>query len=240
MMSRNRPYWGESAQPGKTYYLMKFVCDVFGIVDHLGQKSYTYICDELTAGSKSTDHTISFLQHFIDTHVDSWIRKITICLDNARIWKNKYLLAWATEVVKSGRFDSIRFFYMEVGHTKFKPDKLFASIAKTFYDRDVFCIEMLQAIAELYSVTHTFSSSDIFQWRSCLEAKYSAVSGITLLRDFIVTRKPLKHRDKCYMGPYTSVTLMKAAVEDHACNPDSYASCPTPIAAEKLKQLIEQ
>ena len=41
---------------------------------------------------------------------------------------------------------------MEVGHTKFKPDKLFASIAKTFYDRDVFCIEMLQAICELYPV----------------------------------------------------------------------------------------
>lgn len=46
---------------------------------------------------------------------------------------------------------------MEVGHTKFKPDKLFASIAKTFYDRDVFCIEMLQAICELYSVTHTLA-----------------------------------------------------------------------------------
>ena len=42
------------------------------------------------------------------------------------------------------------------------------------------------------------------------------------------------------MGPYTSVTLMKAAVEDRACNPDSYASCPTPIPAEKLKQLVEQ
>lgn len=79
---------------------------------------------------------------------------------------------------------------MEVGHTKFKPDKLFASIAKTFYDRDAFCIEMLQAICELYSVTHTFSSGDIFQWRSCLEDKYSAVPGITLLRDFIVTKHP--------------------------------------------------
>lgn len=77
MMSKNLPYWGESAQPGKTYYLMKLVCDVFEIVDHLGQKSYTYICDELAAGSKSTDHTISLLQHFIDMHVDSWIRKLT-------------------------------------------------------------------------------------------------------------------------------------------------------------------
>ena len=64
--------------------------------------------------------------------------------------------------MKSGRFDSIRFFYMTVGHTKFKPDKLFASIAKTFYDRDVFCIEMLHDVAEVYSVAHTFNSSNIF------------------------------------------------------------------------------
>ena len=101
---------------------MKLVCDVFGIIEHANGKSYTYICDEVAAGSKSTDHTISFFQHFIDTHVDSWVRNITLCLDNARICKN----AWACELVRSGRFDSIRFFYMTVGHTKFKPDRLFA------------------------------------------------------------------------------------------------------------------
>ena len=38
MMSKNLPYWGESAQPGETYYLMKLVCDVFGIVDHSNSK----------------------------------------------------------------------------------------------------------------------------------------------------------------------------------------------------------
>ena len=31
---KNLPRWGESAQPSKTYYMMKLVCDVFGIVDH--------------------------------------------------------------------------------------------------------------------------------------------------------------------------------------------------------------
>lgn len=34
MMGKNLPHWGESAQPSKTYYMMKLVCDVFGIVDH--------------------------------------------------------------------------------------------------------------------------------------------------------------------------------------------------------------
>ena len=57
MMGKNLPHWGKSAQPSKTYYMMKLVCDVFGIVDHSSNKEYTYLCDEVAAGSKSTDHT---------------------------------------------------------------------------------------------------------------------------------------------------------------------------------------
>ena len=37
MMSKNLPFWGESPQPAKTYYQMKLVCDVFGIIDHSKQ-----------------------------------------------------------------------------------------------------------------------------------------------------------------------------------------------------------
>ena len=50
MMSKNLPFWGESPQPAKTYYEMKLVCDVFGIIDHSKQgreSHYTYLCEEL-------------------------------------------------------------------------------------------------------------------------------------------------------------------------------------------------
>ena len=40
-MGKNLPYWGESAQPSKTYYMMKLVCDVFEIVNHSSNKRYT-------------------------------------------------------------------------------------------------------------------------------------------------------------------------------------------------------
>ena len=120
MMSKNLPFWGESPQPAKTYYQMKLVCDVFGIVNHSEKASnHTYICDELAAGPKNTDHTISFLNHFIDMQIDSWVKNITFCLDNAKICKCKYLLAWADQLVNQGRFKSIRFIYLVVGHTKF-------------------------------------------------------------------------------------------------------------------------
>ena len=147
MMGKNLPHWGKSAQPSKTSYMMKLVCDVFGIIDHSSNKEYTYLCDEIAAGSKSTDHTLTFFDHYIRTHIDEWVRHLTLCLDNARICKNQYLVGWAVELVEKNRFDSIRFFYLTVGHTKFAPDKLFSCIAKTFYNSDVYCIEMLGHIA---------------------------------------------------------------------------------------------
>ena len=70
MMTKTLPYW---PQPAKTYYQMKLEVDIFGIVDHSGSgKIFTYLCDEIAAGSKSTDHTISFLQHYVNTYLDDW------------------------------------------------------------------------------------------------------------------------------------------------------------------------
>jgi len=107
MMGKNLPYWGESAQPSKTY-MMKLVCDVFGIVDHSSNKRYTYLCDECAAWPKSTDHTLTFFDHFVRMYIDKWVRHLTLCLDNARICKNQYLVAWAMELVeKEVRLSSI-------------------------------------------------------------------------------------------------------------------------------------
>lgn len=80
-------------------------------------------------------------------------------------------MAWATELVKKGRFSSVRFVYLTVGHTKFDPDKLFSKIAHTFYKLDVFSIEMLHAIA----VQHSTSLPDYYDNGRILEKRYSAI-----------------------------------------------------------------
>ena len=56
-------------------------------------------------------------------------------------------------MVQENKFDTVRFIYLAVGHTKFAPDRLFASIAKTFYNSDVFCMEMLDKIVQQYAVS---------------------------------------------------------------------------------------
>ena len=79
MMSKNLPYWGESAQPGKTHYLMKLVCDVFSIINYCDQEGYTYMCDEVAAGCKSTDHTLITLGAHAQRGYGSWVR-VCVCV----------------------------------------------------------------------------------------------------------------------------------------------------------------
>ena len=242
MMGKNLPYWGESAQPSKTYYMMKLVCDIFGIVDHGSNKQYAYLCDEVAAGSKSTDHTISFFDHFIQMHIDDWVRHICFCLDNAKICKNQYLVAWAFEMVEKKKFDTIRFIYLTVGHTKFAPDRLFSSIAKTFYNSDVFSIEMLDSIVQQYAISHVFTSSQIKQWRVSLEEKYSGIRGISEMHDIYIFKKSGKvtvsHRKLCFTDEYTLLHTYKPVHAQHLSIPKSYE--PMKLSVEKLHQLSDQ
>ena len=78
MMGKNLPHWGKSAPPSKTYYMMKLVCNVCGIVDHSSSKEYAYLYDEVAAGSKSTDHTLTFFDHYIRMYVNPFTTNVPI------------------------------------------------------------------------------------------------------------------------------------------------------------------
>ena len=72
-----------------------------------------------------------------------------------------HLVAWVFEMVQQKKFDTVCFIYLTVDHAKFSPDRLLSSIAKTFYNSDVFCIEILFSIVQQYAMTHVFTSSNI-------------------------------------------------------------------------------
>ena len=74
-MQKLVPYWGYSPQPGSTYYLQKLSHDILGIVDHSNGQTHLYIFDE-TVGPKNTDHTVSYLHHYIchSGKIPSWVR----------------------------------------------------------------------------------------------------------------------------------------------------------------------
>ena len=130
-----------------TYYMMKLVCNVFGVVvDHASNMRYTYLCDECAAGPKP-------LLWPLQSDVHWWVGVTpTLCLDNARICKKHYLVALAVELVVK-RFETVR-------HT---PNILFSSFAKTFYNSDVLCIEMLQSIAQQQYANSIIFTSRLMQ-----------------------------------------------------------------------------
>ena len=103
------PHWGRTAQPGQTYYFQKISHDIFGIVDHRTDQNSIYLFDE-TIGPKNTDHTISFLESYLQTVCLAypWINRVCIFLDNTcSTNKNRYLFAWCVEMVSSSNIDHI-------------------------------------------------------------------------------------------------------------------------------------
>ena len=88
------PNWGQSPQPGSTYYLQK--------LSH--EKTAVYLLDE-RVGPKNTDHTISYATHFI-SQLPDWLRRIHLFLDNTCATnKNWYMIAWVLELVQHGKLD---------------------------------------------------------------------------------------------------------------------------------------
>ena len=83
-MSKLLPHWGHSPQPSSTYYLQKVSYDIYGIVDHRDGSGHLYLMNA-TAGPKNTDHTISYLMHYLKSSakVPSWVRRVHVFMDNA-------------------------------------------------------------------------------------------------------------------------------------------------------------
>ena len=86
-------HWGEPEQPSSTYYLQKVSHDVFSLVDHRNDGKHIVLFEE-RLGPKNTDHTISFVQNYINkfTSFHTFMCRVCIFLDNAgNTNKNKYL-----------------------------------------------------------------------------------------------------------------------------------------------------
>ena len=126
-MTKLIPHWGNTAQPGISYYLRKVSHDLFGIVDHRDGSKFVAVFDE-RVGPKNTDHTVSLLFHYLyhSGLVPSWVKRVCIFLDNATLTnKNRYLLGWSMELVQHSVLDLIRVPFLITGHTKFAPDSVF-------------------------------------------------------------------------------------------------------------------
>lgn len=216
-MQKLVPYWGKSPQPGSSYYLQKLSHDIYGVFDHRNEDCMLYVFDE-TAGPKNTDHSISYLIHYIhhSGHVPSWIKRVHIFLDNTGSTnKNAYFMSWAMEHVQQQYLEYLRVSFMIVGHTKFDVDRAFSATAKAYNSSDVFTTrELADIMSQSPSITSVVDNGKLVKpWRDKLSAKYSKLPGIRSLHDFITIRHPVTKkammsvRELCYTGAPHPTTL---------------------------------
>ena len=174
-MQKLVPYWGFSPQPGSTYYQQKLSHDIFGIVNHGTEKTALYIFDE-TAGPKNTDHTVSYLEHYV-CHSDKdpvWVRRVHFYLDNTGSTnKNGCFMGWMMDLIQENVLDSLRVSFMITGHTKFEVDRVFSSTSRAYNQADVFNTnELALVMSQAENV-----GSLVFSWREAVESKYRNCLG---------------------------------------------------------------
>lgn len=208
------PYWGYTEQPGSTYYLQKVSHDIFGVVDHRVEEGSIYLFDE-RIGPKNTDHTVSLLTQYWESVSDKypWIKRLAIFLNNATSTnKNKYLFAWAMELVSRGIIDYVHISFMIAGHTKFAPDRLFATIGSAYKVADVFTINELQELCAKTATTVVENGDSILTWRETLSEKYSDLPGVRKFHDFLFIKchsgeVVMKVREHCFTGEWKTSPL---------------------------------
>ena len=248
-MTKLIPFWGATAQPAITYYLRKVSHDLFGIVDHRDETKYITVFDE-RIGPKNTDHTVSLLTCYIKHSglVPHWVKRVCIFMDNATSTnKNRYLVGWALEMVQHGMLDTIRTPFLITGHTKFAPDRVFASVANSYNKSDVFNCQELIDIASRYATATEETGVHILHWREELDKKYTLLSGIRKYHDFFVNRDSsdiavMKVREQCGSGDYrvNKLKMRKGSKPQDECFPEpthNYLSSLHPISADKAKDM---
>lgn len=247
-MTKLIPHWGYSDQPGISYYLRKVSHDIFGIVDHRHDSKYVAVFEE-QIGPKNSDHTVSILQHYIRHRgeIPTWVRRLCIFLDNATSTnKNRYIVAWAMELVQQRELDYIRIAFLITGHTKFAPDRVFASIGSSYLHSDVFNIDELVAVAHNFSVAEIETGENILHWREKLEEKYTELRGIRQFHDFVINRNSggntqLHVRERCDSGDFKPFNIVRRDVSvctncipEGSCN---YLQSKRPLSVEKMADM---
>ena len=152
----------------------------------------------------------------------------------------------AMEIVQQNLLSFFRISFMVVGHTKFDPDRLFSNIAKAFNRADTFNISQLAELISQYADVTVDDGKIVRAWHSLLPDKYSNLSGIRGLHDFLVVKHPttgitlMKVRKFCYEGIFENSTMKKNSREcvlPTTCHSYKYLNKVRVLSGAKLKDL---
>lgn len=133
---------------------------------------------------------------------------------------------------------------MIAGHTKFAPDRLFATVGSAYKASDVFTIDELQVLCSRSAVTCIEDGENIFTWRESLSLKYSDLPGVRKLHDFLIVQSHtgqvvMKVRELCHTGAWKDSTLKVLSPSLHGIPSTNYKDTQTrPIKDDKMAHMV--
>ena len=137
--------------------------------------------------------------------------------------KNWYTMAWALEMVVQKRLDLVRISFLIAGHTKSSPDLVFAKLAQTYNQSDVFCTEDLKQVIAPHAEV-VIDGGEIVHDRRANLTKYSKLPGIRSLHDFVFAvsastgKLVCKVRKLCHTGSYEDASIRVQAGQSESEN----------------------
>lgn len=119
-------------QPGPIYFKTPRKCGIFSVVCKAIPRQVNYLIDEASDVGKGANTTISYVHHYFQNH-GLGETQAHLHADNCSGQnKNNYFiwyLAWKTIL---WLHDSINYFFLIAGHTKFGPDRCFGIIKRSY------------------------------------------------------------------------------------------------------------
>ena len=209
-MGKLVPYWGQSPQPGSTYYLQKFR------PWHLpnSELCYRVICSvriQRAGWTKNHRSHSSYMAHYLGT-IPAWLHWIHLFLDNTcSTNKNYYLMGWAMELVQQWKVNFLRISSWSLVIQNSVPT--FSKIAKSHNSWDVFTTSELQNVIGPYASVTVDDRSLVLAWRDAVSCKYSKFPGIRSLHEFLLTKNTVtrtvtaKTHTLCYTGSFQGATI---------------------------------
>jgi hypothetical protein len=136
--------------------------------------------------------------------------------------------------------------FLVAGHTKFTPDRLFATCSKMHNKSDVFNEGELGKLYSQHSQVNVSNSDGIHPWREALKASYSDIPGIRKFHKFLIVRMgnkvSLRVEERCYNPMMIQSSLSKSNILSNL-KYQSYKESAKPLSYTKvghIQQMCEQ
>jgi DNA-binding CsgD family transcriptional regulator len=242
------------SQPQEMYFLSKPLCHVFGIVEESKEPvTSTLYMYSNEVGKQNWRHVVVMVEKYILENKTEGQHQLILRADNCGGQnKNKYMMAYAADLVRREIFDTVRIDYLPVGHTKFSCDRVFGILSNCLNRSHIYNSQNIVDVSNnISNVTGVFlQRKDFVDYTELFETNFqSSIIGMNdkLHFKFFRSKANGKQVIRCLSAESSSAQLVEARgdrgkiVYPESCRSWNiqYATAPQEISEATCSQLTQ-